>query len=206
MTELATAARNTTTLRWLRPSGARWRRVCAATPPRAAIRARFAIVCVDRAQTAALLAIFVSSLPPRASLELVPAREARRPRALVVRRRGRAGGHGGLQAGGVLSHGDTAESWWASGGGGPGPRQVRVTAGAVSLDAPLESSRPSSRAQAHGGEQFERSPASAKARIKADQAAFQKAWATSFQARAFTDNFQKPREAGSPPTSATRER
>ena len=38
-------------------------------------------------------------------------------------------------------------------------------------------------------------PASARARIKADQAAFQKAWATPFRPRAFSDNFEKPREA-----------
>src|SRR5262249_26455195 len=42
---------------------------------------------------------------------------------------------------------------------------------------------------------FVKPPASARARIKADQAAFQKAWATPFRPRAFADNFEKPRDA-----------
>ena len=42
---------------------------------------------------------------------------------------------------------------------------------------------------------FVKIPPSAKARIKADQAAFQKAWDTPFRPRAFTDNFEKPRDS-----------
>ncbi len=78
----------------------------------------------------------------------------------------------------------------------PGLLEVRVTAGAVTLEAPLEVVPPEfPERKLTVASKFVTIPASARARIKADQAAFQKAWATPFRPRAFSDNFEKPREA-----------
>ena len=149
---------------------------------------------------AALLAIFVSSAAAAApSLELFPARvKPGDPVLLVV--------HGveGVPVGTVGSrqaefyrHGDTAESLVGIPvEEEPGLVEIRVTAGAVNLDAPLEVVPPEfPERKLTVASKFVKIPASAKARIKADQAAFQQAWATPLRPRAFTDNFQKPREA-----------
>lgn len=78
----------------------------------------------------------------------------------------------------------------------PGLLEVHVTAGAVTLEAPLEVVPPEfPERKLTVASKFVTIPASARARIKADQAAFQKAWATPFRPRAFSDNFEKPREA-----------
>jgi len=78
----------------------------------------------------------------------------------------------------------------------PGMLQVRVTAGPVTLSVPLEVLPPGfPERQLTVASKFVKIPRSARARIKADQAAFQKAWDTPFHPRAFGDNFQKPREA-----------
>ncbi len=78
----------------------------------------------------------------------------------------------------------------------PGILLVRVTAGAVTLDAPLEVVPPEfPERQLTVASKFVKVPASARARIKADQAAFQKAWDRPHHPRTFGDNFQKPREA-----------
>ena len=78
----------------------------------------------------------------------------------------------------------------------PGILEVRVTAGGVTLEAPLEVVPPEfPERKLTVASKFVTIPASARARIKADQAAFQKAWATPFRPRAFSDNFEKPRDA-----------
>ncbi|MGZ6096888.1 MAG: M23 family metallopeptidase [Myxococcaceae bacterium] len=78
----------------------------------------------------------------------------------------------------------------------PGILEVHVTAGAVTLEAPLEVVPPEfPERKLTVASKFVTIPPSARARIKADQAAFQKAWATPFRPRAFSDNFEKPREA-----------
>ena len=78
----------------------------------------------------------------------------------------------------------------------PGMLQVRVTAGTATVSAPLEVLPPEfPERKLTVASKFVKVPASARARIKADQAAFQKAWDTRFHPRAFSDNFQKPREA-----------
>jgi murein DD-endopeptidase MepM/ murein hydrolase activator NlpD len=78
----------------------------------------------------------------------------------------------------------------------PGLVQVQVTAGGQKLVRPLEIIPPEfPERKLTVATKFVKIPASAKARIKADQAAFQKAWSTPFRPRAFTDNFEKPRDA-----------
>ena len=78
----------------------------------------------------------------------------------------------------------------------PGILEVRVKAGAVTLEGRLELAPPEfPERKLTVARKFVSIPASAKARIKADQAAFQMAWSTPFRPRAFTDNFEKPREA-----------
>ena len=78
----------------------------------------------------------------------------------------------------------------------PGLVQVRVTAGALKLDAPLEVIPPEfPERKLTVASKFVKIPPSARARIKADQAAFQKAWDTPFRPRAFSDNFEKPRDS-----------
>ncbi|MGZ6130622.1 MAG: M23 family metallopeptidase [Myxococcaceae bacterium] len=78
----------------------------------------------------------------------------------------------------------------------PSILEVHVTAGAVTLEAPLEVVPPEfPERKLTVASKFVTIPPSARARIKADQAAFQKAWATPFRPRAFSDNFEKPREA-----------
>jgi len=78
----------------------------------------------------------------------------------------------------------------------PGLVQVRVTAGGVSLGAPLEIVPPEfPERKLTVATKFVKIPASARARIKADQAAFRKAWDTPLRPRAFSDNFEKPRDS-----------
>lgn len=79
---------------------------------------------------------------------------------------------------------------------GPGELEVRVTLGSATMNAPLEVLPPGfPERQLTVAQRFVRIPSSARARIKADQAAFQKAWDTQLRPRAFEDNFQKPRDA-----------
>jgi len=145
----------------------------------------------------ALLASFAAAAAP--SLELVPARVKPGDPVLVV-----VHGLEGLPEGTVGSlpatfyrHGEQAEALVGIPvEEEPGLVQVRVTAGALKLDAPLEVIPPEfPERKLTVASKFVKIPPSAKARIKADQAAFQKAWATPFRPRAFTDNFEKPRDA-----------
>jgi murein DD-endopeptidase MepM/ murein hydrolase activator NlpD len=149
---------------------------------------------------AALLALLASLAAAAApSLELVPARvKPGDPVLLVVR------GTEELPEGTVGSkpaefyrHGDHAEALVGIPvEEEPGMLQVRVTAGGVSLGAPLEIVPPEfPERKLTVASKFVKIPPSARARIKADQAAFQKAWDTPFRARAFGDNFEKPRDA-----------
>ena len=149
---------------------------------------------------AALLPLLVSSAAAATpSLELIPARvKPGDPVLLVV--------HGveGVPEGTVASrpaefyrHGDTAEALVGIPvEEEPGLLQVKVTAGAVALDGGLEVVPPEFPERTLTvASKFVKIPKAAKARIKADQAAYQKAWNTPFRPRAFADNFQKPREA-----------
>jgi len=145
----------------------------------------------------ALLASFAAAAAP--SLELVPARVKPGDPVLVVVR-----GVEGLPAGTVGSlpatfyrHADQAEALVGIPvEEEPGLLQVRVTAGGLKLDAPLEVIPPEfPERKLTVASKFVKIPPSAKARIKADQAAFSKAWATPFRPRVFTDNFEKPRDA-----------
>ena len=145
----------------------------------------------------ALLASFVAAAAP--SLELVPGRVKPGDPVLVV-----VHGLEGLPEGTV---GSRPARFYARGHDAealvgipveeePGIMQVRVTAGALKLDAPLEVVPPEfPERKLTVATKFVKIPPSAKARIKADQAAFQKAWSTPFRPRAFTDNFEKPRDA-----------
>ena len=152
---------------------------------------------------AALLAFlaFVASHAAAAapSLELVPARVKPGDPVLVV-----VYGVEGVPEGTVGSlpatfyrHGDGAESLVGIPvEEDPGLVQVQVTAGGQKLVHPLEIIPPEfPERKLTVATKFVKIPASAKARIKADQAAFQKAWSTPFRPRAFTDNFEKPRDA-----------
>ena len=145
----------------------------------------------------ALLASFAAAAAP--SLELVPARVKPGDPVLVVVR-----GVEGLPEGTVGSlpatfyrHGEQAEALVGIPvEEEPGLVQVRVTAGALKLDAPLEIVPPEfPERKLTVASKFVKIPPSAKARIKADQAAFQKAWDTPFRPRAFSDNFEKPRDS-----------
>ena len=145
----------------------------------------------------ALLASFAAAAAP--SLELIPARVKPGDPVLVVVR-----GVEDLPAGTV---GSLPATFYRLGERAealvgipveeePGLVQVRVTAGGLKLDAPLEVIPPEfPERKLTVASKFVKIPPSAKARIKADQAAFQKAWATPFRPRAFTDNFEKPRDA-----------
>jgi len=78
----------------------------------------------------------------------------------------------------------------------PGQLEVQVTAGTSTFSAPLEVLPPGFRERKLTvAERFVRIPASARKRIQADQAAFQKVWDAPFGARTFVDNFAKPRDA-----------
>jgi hypothetical protein len=145
----------------------------------------------------ALLASFVAIAAP--SLELVPARVKPGDPVLVV-----IHGVEGVPEGTVGSlpatfyrHGDQAEALVGIPvEEDPGILQVRVTAGGQKLVGPLEIIPPEfPERKLTVASKFVKIPASAKARIKADQAAFQKAWSTPVRPRAFTDNFEKPRDA-----------
>ena len=148
------------------------------------------------AASLALLASFAVAAAP--SIELVPARVKPGDPVLVVVR-----GVDGLPEGTVETR---PARFYARGNDAealvgipveqePGLLEVRVTVGGVTLQAPLELVPPEfPERKLTVASKFVSIPASAKARIKADQAAFQKAWATPFRPRAFTDNFQKPRD------------
>jgi len=151
-------------------------------------------------RSAALLALLVSFAAAAApSLELLPPRvKPGDPVLLVVR------GVEGVPEGTV---GTRPAAFYPRGAGAeslvgipveqePGIVEVRVTAGAVTLGAPLEVLPPEfPERKLTVASRFVKIPASARARIKADQAAFRKAWATPFRPRAFSDNFQKPRDS-----------
>jgi murein DD-endopeptidase MepM/ murein hydrolase activator NlpD len=145
----------------------------------------------------ALLASFVAAAAP--SLELIPSRVKPGDPVLVVVR-----GVEGVPEGTVGSlparfyrHGDEAEALVGIPvEEDPGLVQVQVTAAGQKLIGPLEIIPPEfPERKLTVASKFVKVPASAKARIKADQAAFQKAWSTPFRPRAFTDNFAKPRDA-----------
>ncbi len=151
-------------------------------------------------RSAALLALLVSLAAGAApSLELVPTRVKPGDPVLVVVR-----GAAGLPEGTVGAR--TAEFYPRAEGAEalvgipveqePGLLEVRVQAGGAALRAPLEVVPPEfPERRLTVASKFVKIPPSARARIKADQAAFQKAWATPFHARTFSDNFQKPRDA-----------
>jgi len=78
----------------------------------------------------------------------------------------------------------------------PGQLEVRVTAGTSTFGAPLEVVPPEfPERKLTVASRFVRIPASARKRIKADQAAFQQIWDAPFGPRTFEDNFGKPRDA-----------
>jgi murein DD-endopeptidase MepM/ murein hydrolase activator NlpD len=78
----------------------------------------------------------------------------------------------------------------------PGILEAQVHAGGATLSAPLEIVPPEfPERQLTVARKFIHVPRSARARIAADQAAFQGVWALPFRPRAFTDNFQKPRDS-----------
>ena len=145
----------------------------------------------------ALLASFAAAAAP--SLELVPARvKPGDPVLLVVRGVEKLPeGTVGSRPAEFYRQGDRAESLVGIPvEEEPGILQVRLTAGAVTLAAPLEIVPPEfPERNLTVASRFVKIPPSAKARIKADQRAFQKAWDTAFRPRAFADNFQKPRDA-----------
>ncbi len=151
-------------------------------------------------RSAALLALLVSFAAAAApSLELLPSRVKPGDPVLVVVR-----GVDGVPEGTV---GTRSAAFYARGPGAealvgipveqePGIVEVRVTAGSLTLGAPLEVLPPEfPERKLSVASRFVKIPASARARIKADQAAYQKAWATPFRPRAFSDNFQKPRDS-----------
>ena len=78
----------------------------------------------------------------------------------------------------------------------PGRLEVRVTAGSSTFGGALDVLPPDfPERKLTVASRFIRPPASAKKRIKADQAAFQRVWDTPFGPRTFDDNFDKPRDA-----------
>ncbi|HVP63176.1 MAG TPA: M23 family metallopeptidase [Myxococcaceae bacterium] len=145
----------------------------------------------------ALLASLAAAAAP--SLELVPARVKPGDPVLVVVRgaEGVPEGTIGSRPARFYAHGQDAEALVGIPvEEEPGILQVRVTAGAIPLGARLEVIPPEfPERNLTVAKKFVRIPPSARARIKSDQAAYQKAWATPFHPRAFGDNFQKPREA-----------
>ena len=145
----------------------------------------------------ALLASFAAAAAP--SLELVPARVKPGDPVLVVVRgvEGMPEGTVGSRTATFYRHGERAEALVGIPvEEEPGLVQVRVTVGALKLDAPLEIVPPEfPERKLTVASKFVKIPPSARARIKADQAAFQKAWDTPFRPRAFSDNFEKPRDS-----------
>ena len=149
---------------------------------------------------AALLPLLVSSAVAAApSLELVPARvKPGDPVLLVVHGlEGVPEGTVGSLSAEFYRHGDTAEALVGIPvEEEPGLLRVKVTAGAVTLDGGLEVVPPEfPERKLTVASKFVKIPKAARARIKADQAAYQKAWATPFRPRTFGDNFEKPRDA-----------
>jgi len=149
---------------------------------------------------AALLPLLVSSAAAATpSLELIPASaKPGDPVLLVVHGvEGVPDGTVGSLSAEFYRHGDTAEALVGIPvEEEPGLLRVKVTAGALSLDGGLEVVPPEfPERKLTVASKFVKIPKAAKARIKADQAAYQKAWATPFRPRAFGDNFEKPRDA-----------
>jgi len=133
------------------------------------------------------------------SVEVIPARAKPGDPVLVVVRGAKAlpTGTVGTHEASFYSRGDDAEALVPLPiEQEPGLLEVRVTTGGESLRAPLEVLPPEFRERKLTvPSKYVRPPASARAQIKADGVAFQKAWATPLHPRAFTDNFQKPRDA-----------
>jgi murein DD-endopeptidase MepM/ murein hydrolase activator NlpD len=149
---------------------------------------------------AALLPLLVPfSVAAAPSLDLIPARvKPGDPVLLVVHGSDEVPkGTVGSRPAEFYRHGDTAESLVGIPiEQEPGMLEVRITAGTTRLDAALEIVPPEfPERKLTVASKFVKPPASARARIKADQAAYQKAWNTPFRPRAFADNFQKPRDA-----------
>jgi len=149
---------------------------------------------------AALLPLRVSSAAAATpSLELIPASaKPGDPVLLVVHGvEGVPDGTVGSLSAEFYRHGDTAEALVGIPvEEEPGLLRVKVTAGALTLDGGLEVVPPEfPERKLTVASKFVKIPKAAKARIKADQAAYQKAWATPFRPRAFGDNFEKPRDA-----------
>jgi len=149
---------------------------------------------------AALLPLLVSSAAAATpSLELIPASaKPGDPLLLVVHGvEGVPDGTVGSLSAEFYRHGDTAEALVGIPvEEEPGLLRVKVTAGALTLDGGLEVVPPEfPERKLTVASKFVKIPKAAKARIKADQAAYQKAWATPFRPRAFGDNFEKPRDA-----------
>ena len=149
---------------------------------------------------AALLPLLVSSAAAATpSLALIPASaKPGDPVLLVVHGvEGVPDGTVGSLSAEFYRHGDTAEALVGIPvEEEPGLLRVKVTAGALTLDGGLEVVPPEfPERKLTVASKFVKIPKAAKARIKADQAAYQKAWATPFRPRAFGDNFEKPRDA-----------
>jgi len=149
---------------------------------------------------AALLPLLVSSAAAATpSLELIPASvKPGDPVLLVVHGvEGVPDGTVGSLSAEFYRHGDTAEALVGIPvEEEPGLLRVKVTAGALTLDGGLEVVPPEfPERKLTVASKFVKIPKAAKARIKADRAAYQKAWATPFRPRAFGDNFEKPRDA-----------
>ena len=147
-----------------------------------------------------LLPLLVSSAAAATpSLELIPASvKPGDPVLLVVHGvEGVPDGTVGSLSAEFYRHGDTAEALVGIPvEEEPGLLRVKVTAGALTLDGGLEVVPPEfPERKLTVASKFVKIPKAAKARIKADQAAYQKAWATPFRPRAFGDNFEKPRDA-----------
>lgn len=78
----------------------------------------------------------------------------------------------------------------------PGILEAQVHASGSTLSAPIEILPPEfPERQLTVARKFVHVPKSARVRIAADQAAFQGVWELPFRPRAFTDNFQKPRDS-----------
>jgi murein DD-endopeptidase MepM/ murein hydrolase activator NlpD len=151
-------------------------------------------------RSAALLALLVSSAAAAApSIEVIPARVKPGDPVLVVVRgvKDLPTGTVGTQEASFYPRGQDAEALVALPiEQEPGLLEVHVSGGGANLRAPLEVLPPEFRErQLTVAGKYVKPPASARAQIKADSAAFKKAWATPLRPRAFDDNFQKPRDA-----------
>ena len=149
---------------------------------------------------AAFLALLVSLAAAAApSVEVIPARVKPGDPVLVVVRgaQGLPDGTVGTREASFYLHGSDAEALVGIPvEQEPGLLEVHVSAAGGHLRAPLEVVPPEfPERKLTVASKFVRIPASARKRIKADQAAFQKAWATPFRPRAFSDNFEKPRDS-----------